>query len=342
MRSTLAKAREAVTGTSTHTAPAVTAFTPNIITAAMLGTMDFPDPKWDIDGIVPEGVTLLAGKPKMGKSWLAMNFGIAVASGGKALNDIQVLEGDVLYLSLEDNHRRLKKRLKKMLPDGKLPDRLHLATDWPKVGEGCRDHIAQWLDDHPGARVVIIDTLKKIRPDRGKRDLYDADYEIGAALQELSHQRGIAILVIHHLRKSEALDDPMDMISGSTGLTGAVDGMLVLARTRGDADATLVIDGRDIEDNSPLGLSFDPDMAIWKLLGRGEEFQLSKSRREVLAAIRDAEYPPTIKEIAKTTDHSYENVRKLVQRMEADGDIRQVGGDNRSGYTYREAERDAG
>ena len=214
---------------------------PTIITADALCKKVFPEPRWAIPGIVPEGATLLCGKPKMGKSWMALGFGIAVASGGKALGSIPVDPGDVLYLSLEDNERRLKSRLQKMLPNNDVPPGLHLTTEWPKVGDGCRAYITDWLAKTPSARMVIIDTLKKIRPDRGKRDLYDADYESGEAIQKLAHKHGVAILIIHHLRKADAIDDPMDMISGSTGLTGSVDGSLVLTRTRGEADATLHI-----------------------------------------------------------------------------------------------------
>ena len=112
------------------------AWKPMIITADDLCRKEFPEPRWAVPGIVPEGTTLLCGKPKMGKSWMALGFGIAVASGGVALGSLKVKTRDVLYLSLEDNERRLKKRIQKILPDGNIPARLHLTTEWPKVGEG--------------------------------------------------------------------------------------------------------------------------------------------------------------------------------------------------------------
>lgn len=118
---------------------------PTIIPADALCRKEFPEPRWAIPGIVPEGTTLLCGKPKMGKSWMALGWGIAVASGGVALGSIPVEQGDVLYLSLENNQRRLKKRINKILPDGNIPPQLHLTTEWPKVGEGCREHITKWL-----------------------------------------------------------------------------------------------------------------------------------------------------------------------------------------------------
>lgn len=307
---------------------------PTIITAHDLCQKDFPEPRWAIPGIVPEGTTLLCGKPKMGKSWMALGLGIAVASGGVALGSIRVDAGDVLYLSLEDNERRLKKRIKKILPDGDIPPRLHLTTEWPKVGEGCRGYIAQWLRQTPDARMVIIDTLKKIRPNRGNRDMYDADYEMGASLQVLSHQHNVAFLIVHHLRKADAVDDPMDMISGSTGLTGSVDGSLVLVRARSEADAILHISGRDIEDDAPLSLKFDQATAIWEKVGLAVDMDMTPERQRIMSVMRAAGGSITAKQVAARIGKEYETIRKRMAAMEKEGDIKIESGDRNSGYRY--------
>ena len=306
---------------------------PTIITADALCQKEFPDPRWAIPGIVPEGTTLLCGKPKMGKSWMALGFGLAVASGGVALGSISVEAGDVLYLSLEDNQRRLKKRISKILPDGNVPARLHLTTEWPMVGEGCRAYIANWLNQNKDARMVIVDTLKKIRPNRGSRDLYDADYEIGAALQKLSHKHGIAFLIVHHLRKADAIDDPMDMISGSTGLTGSVDGSLVLARSRGEEDAVLHISGRDIEDDAPLSLKFDQATALWEKIGIASP-DMTPERQKIMSIMRDTGNPVTARQVAGFIGKEYETVRKRMAAMESAGDIQIDSGNRSTGYYY--------
>ena len=315
--------------------PNNTVWVPTIITADALCRKEFPEPRWAIPGIVPEGTTLLCGKPKMGKSWMALGFGLDVASGGVALGSIPVEAGDVLYLSLEDNERRLKKRIKKILPDGDIPARLHLTTEWPKVGEGCREYITFWLGEHPEARMIIIDTLKKIRQNRGGRDLYDADYEIGSSLQMLSHKHGVAFLIVHHLRKADAIDDPMDMISGSTGLTGSVDGSLVLVRTRGEADATLHISGRDIEDDAPLALKFDPATALWEKIGFAVDPDMTLERQKIMRVLRDANHPMTAKAIAAQIGGKYENIRQIIYRLEEAGDVTRSGGNKKDGYTFQ-------
>jgi len=318
-------------GTPLH--PEEPIWSPTIITADVLCKKHFPEPRWAIPGIVPEGTTLLCGKPKMGKSWMALGWGIAVASGGNALGSIPVEQGDVLYLSLEDNQRRLKSRISKILPDGDIPPRLHLTTEWPKVGEGCRGYIGAWLEVKPKARLVVIDTLKKIRTNRGNRDLYDADYDIGSSLQELSHKHKVAFLIVHHLRKADAIDDPMDMISGSTGLTGSVDGSLVLARSRGEEDAVLHISGRDIEDDAPLSLKFDQATALWEKVGIASP-GMTPERQQIMRILRDMDKPLTARQVAGFTDKSYDTIRKRMSDMEAQGDIMIHSGNRANGYLY--------
>ena len=108
---------------------------PKTLTAAELLGLELPPIRWSVHGMVPEGVTLLAGKPKLGKSWMALGIAIAISTGGVALGTRPVEEGDVLYMALEDNHRRLGKRLAKLLT-GDAPERLHIATEWPRMDEG--------------------------------------------------------------------------------------------------------------------------------------------------------------------------------------------------------------
>ena len=140
---------------------------------------------------MPEGVTLFAGKPKLGKSWLALGVAIAVSTGGVALGTRPVEEGDVLYMALEDNHRRLRKRLEKLL-EGDAPERLHIATEWPRMDEGGDEALGRWLEAHPDARLVVVDILKRVRPRTSpNRSVYDADYEALAAMQSLAAEHEV-------------------------------------------------------------------------------------------------------------------------------------------------------
>ena len=233
---------------------------PKTLTAAELLGLELSPIRWSVPGLVPEGVTLLAGKPKLGKSWLALGIAIAVSTGGVALGTRHVEEGDVLYMALEDNHRRLRKRLEKLLT-GHAPERLQIVTEWPRMDEGGADALGRWLAAHPEARLVVVDILKRVRPRTSpNRGVYDADYEALEAMQRLAAEHEVGVLVVHHLKKLGAAD-PLDEISGSTGLSGGADGVLVLKRDRGRADAYLHVTGREIEEEAELALRWNADLA---------------------------------------------------------------------------------
>jgi hypothetical protein len=225
----------------------------------------------------------------MGKSWLAYGLRIAVATGGVALGTRPVEKGEALYLALEDNERRLQRRLKILLAGDSVPEGLHLATEWPGWDAGGVEALDAWLRNHPDARLAAIDTLKRVRPRAsGNRSMYDVDYEALAPLVPVAARHNVAILVVHHNNQMVNPEDTFDAISGSTGLTGAVDGMLVMKRERGSADAILYVDGRDIEESEALALAWDPALASWSLKGDAEEYRMSPERRAVVQVIRAA------------------------------------------------------
>jgi DNA-binding transcriptional ArsR family regulator len=287
-------------------------------TVAELMAEPLPAVKWIVPEILPEGVTILGGKPKMGKSWMALGLAVAVASGGMALGVKSVERGGVLYLALEDNRRRLQKRLKKLLP-AEAPARLHLTTDWPRMNEGGAEMLARWLREHPETRLVVVDILKRVRPQASvHRSVYEADYEALEAMQKLAGEHGIALLVVHHLRKLGATD-PLDELSGSTGLSGAADGILILKRERGRAAAYLHITGREIEEEAELALKWDANLASWTLAGDAEEYRRSEEREAILRALRESAEPITPKEVAETLDKNPSTIRTLLRKMADNG-----------------------
>jgi hypothetical protein len=184
---------------------------------------------------------------------------------------------------------------------------------------------------------VVIDTLKKIRP-RGaqNKNIYDLDYEDVEPLVPLAAEYGVAILIVHHLRKLEA-GDPLDMISGSTGLTGGVDGALVLKRDRGKQDATLHVDERDIEEPTELALRWDADIASWSLMGDAEEYRQSEERRRIVELLKSTAEPLNPKDIAEILEKNRNTTRRLLQNMKHDGQIKDTG----QGYVLAE-EREQG
>lgn len=318
-------------GKNVETRGTTVRFVPSILSADDLLSKKFPEPKYAVPGILPEGLTVLVGKPKLGKSWLVLGIAIAVASGGRVLGNISVEKGDVLYLGLEDGERRLQSRLRGVLNDGPIPTGLFTATHWRGIADGGLDGIEGWLQDHPSARLVVIDTLKRIRPpDRAGR-LYDGDYDAVAPLGDLAKRYGVSIVVVHHTRKMDG-EDPVDLVSGSTGLTGAADGICVLTRQRKHTGAELFATGRDFEERS-LALEWDNEILQWRSIGDASTFRMSEERRAIIDVIKDHGGTATPKFIAEALDKKPGTVRKNLSDMKSDG---QVISDSSGNYSINE------
>ena len=164
--------------------------------------MDFPDPRWAVPGIICEGVTLLCGPPKVGKSWMSLGLGLSVAAGAMAFDSIPVDGGPVLYLALEDTPRRLKTRIGKILGGQPAPTGLTLATACPPLPQGGDEAIAFWLDRHRDARMVIIDVFAKLRGASAPgASAYDADYAAVGRVKKVADAYCVAIVCVHHVRK---------------------------------------------------------------------------------------------------------------------------------------------
>ena len=215
-----------------------------------------------VDELIPEGLHILAGAPKIGKSWLALWLCLRV-SQGQPLWNFATTQGEVLYLSLEDSFQRIQTRLFDLTEDA--PPTLHFAIMADTLKRGLEQQIEQFLTEHSDTKLVVIDTLQRVRGTGSDSNLYANDYQDIGLLKRLADRRQIAILLIHHLRKLHD-DDPMNMISGSTGLSGAADSAFVLQKNSRLANiASLHCTGRDIPDRT-LKLEFGEEDHIWKLL----------------------------------------------------------------------------
>jgi hypothetical protein len=295
-----------------------------IFTAAEIAAEELQPVKWVVPDILPEGVTFLAGKPKMGKSWMGLGLGIAIATGGVALGTRQVEQGEVLYLALEDNRRRIQNRLNKLLSGRPAPANLHITTEWPRLDEGGAELLDDWVAVHPNARLVIGDTMARLKPHAsGRRTQYDEDRDAVDPLGPIAAEHGVAILLVHHLREAES-DDPLDMIHGSAGLTGGVDGALVLKRKRGQADAYLHVDGRDIENPAELALKWDADAATWTIMGDAEEYRKSETRRAIVKVLEEADEPLGPKDVAELLEMTENRIKQRLYQMSKDGEVKVV------------------
>ena len=215
-----------------------------------------------IDGLLCSGTYLFVGAPKMGKSFLMAQLAYHV-SLGRPLWGYNVRQGTVLYLALEDEYRRLQERLFRMFGvEG--TDELHFATSVKQLGGGLQEQLDRFVRDHPNTKLIIIDTLQKVRENGGDRYSYANDYDIVGQLKNFADQRGICLLLVHHTRKQQA-DDKFDMISGTNGLLGAADGAFMLQKEKRTGNAaTLDVSGRDQQDQK-LHLVRNPEKLIWEL-----------------------------------------------------------------------------
>lgn len=285
----------------TTTIPVAT-ITGGFVSAVELLQKQFAPVAWAVADVLPEGAFLLGGRPKMGKSWLALSLALAVATGGRALGRAVVQQGDVLVLALEDNERRLQERLLTLLAGDERADvsRLTLRTDCPRLDKGGTLVVQSWLEAHPDARLVVVDTLAKVKPRRrAGGDAYADDYDAVQPFVELAKRHRVTLLIITHLRKLGMNEDVFDAITGTLGTTGGVDGALVLARERGRADAVLHVTGRDLPRDLELALTWDETTAQWTIAGTAEEYRLNKLQAAIVAVIRDNGHAMTPKDVTQ-------------------------------------------
>lgn len=215
-----------------------------------------------VENLIYPGTYILAGAPKVGKSFFVAQLAYHIATGQK-LWDYEVKQSTVLYLALEDDHRRLQKRMCRMFGvDGTA--NLHFAITSKKLGEGLEDQLEEFIDKHPNTRIIIIDTLQKIRQGGNDTYSYANDYECVGNLKKFADQKEICLLIVHHTRKQQA-SDKFDMISGTTGILGCADGAFILQKEkRTDSTATLDIVGRDQCDQK-LYLVRNQEKLFWDL-----------------------------------------------------------------------------
>lgn len=206
--------------------------------------MDRPlePPNFVVDTLISQGLHILAGSPKVGKSWLALWLAVTVAKG-EPVWGMSVKQGTTLYLCLEDSVLRIQNRLFEITEDA--PDSVHFCTECAPIGQGLEEQVEGFLVAHPDTVLVLVDTLQMVRPVHDAT--YANDYRDLSVLKRLADKHGIAILLIHHLRK-ETADDVFNRISGTTAISGAVDSSFTLVEDRrGSGKAKLSCIGRDIE-----------------------------------------------------------------------------------------------
>ena len=303
------------------------------VSADVLKHRQFAPLKFIVDSLIPTGLTILAGAPKARKSWLAVDIALSVARGVACLDERKNLcpEGAVLYLALEDSERRLKDRLGQMLGDGPAwPANLYFETSWPRMDADGVPRLLDWIEATPGARLIVIDVFQKFRSATGAQAGYAKDYADLTELQDLAREKNIGIILVHHLRKSGG-GDPFERMTGSTGILGAADTLLVLDKGRGGT--RLLAEGKDIEP-AALDISFDDQAKRWRMVKPGAAVSSHPERDRIVAVLTASPQPLAPREIAEVTGQGADAVRQLLKTMADVGEIEKTG---RGRYVARRA-----
>lgn len=221
-----------------------------------------------IENLLFAGTYIFAGAPKVGKSFFMAQLGFHVSTGMN-LWGYKVHQGEVLYLALEDDYARLQKRLSKMF-DLECVDGFHFATHAKNMKEELDGQLRKFVTEHPDTKLIIIDTLQKVREVGAEKYSYASDYDTLGQLKKLSDEKNVCILLVHHTRKQMA-EDSFDTISGTNGLLGAADGAFIMQKEkRTENKAVLDIVGRDQQDQR-LYLSFERERCIWEFVKQETE-----------------------------------------------------------------------
>lgn len=250
------------------------------IDAYTLSKLPLPPIKYIIDNLISVGLHVLAGSPKVGKSWLMLWIGLMVSSGQSIWGN-KTAPGSVLYLALEDNKNRLQTRMNLVLNGQVAPSNLYYATEAMSTSDGLLKALEEWVLDQKAVnqnpQLIIIDTFQKIRGHTSSDNAYANDYRDAGELKKFADKHEIAVIIVHHTRK-QGDQDVFNTISGSTGLTGATDTMIVVKKQgRGSDEAIFYATGRDIEEME-LAIKFNSTTCKWDLVSSNASQYLQQKK----------------------------------------------------------------
>ncbi|MBF6233771.1 AAA family ATPase [Nocardia farcinica] len=300
-----------------------------MVDGAWLDAQEFAPLEWLVDGILTEGFGLLVAPPKAGKSWMVAGIGLACAAGGYALGSILVKQRPVLYLALEDGHRRLQTRFRTLTEGQPIPRGMHVIIS--AQPNQVSSMIGEFLHLHRAAKpLIILDTLGKVKPAKQSgQESYSADYTFGAQLKALVDSvPGSCLLCVHHTRKQESADF-VDAVSGTQGIAGSADFILVLSRKRKDEHAVLAVTGRDVVENEYALIT---EGGRWRLDGmdltdaaatverRKDAGSLGDRSMDILAHVI-ANGPTTPRDIAEAFGMDNKDASKYLSRLYETGRI---------------------
>lgn len=251
-----------------------------VISATELIQKNIKKPFSSVHGLIFQGITIIAARPKYRKSWLILLMCLMISSGQNFLG-FKTVKCGVLYVDLEDSLNRLQHRIKKILDGDKIPESFDITIHASTLETGFIQELEEYIKQKPETKLIAIDTLQKIRGNTYNKNLYSQDYSDLSKLKSFADKYGVCIVVVHHIRKSSKNDnDVFEQILGTNGITGAVDTILVLNNFDKDlSQATLHITGRDVESDE-LTLQFNNDNCRWSCLGNAEIQAQKREQKE--------------------------------------------------------------
>jgi histidinol phosphatase-like PHP family hydrolase len=248
-----------------------------VVDGETLMDMQFPKSRFCIQTLLPQGISILGGSPKIGKSWMVLDWCVKVAKGEDVFS-LPTNKGSVLYLCLEDSLARIQDRLNSITDD--VPNNLFVATQSESIATGLIDQIQNFIINHIDTTLIVIDTFQMVR-NSGAELSYANDYSEISKMKQYADEISISILLVHHLRK-QGDSDPLNKLSGTTGISGAVDAVFILDKDkRNDNNAKLICTGRDIEQRE-FQLSFSKDDCTWQVINDSLENPIPTMPNEML------------------------------------------------------------
>lgn len=294
-----------------------------------LDSQEFPPLQWAVPGVIPEGMGVLAGSPKAGKSWLALALLLGVAEGSTALGIECEGQRDALYLALEDGDRRLQVRARSLLDGRPIPAGFHYVLRVPAADVARL--VSEWLTGHAGG-LVVVDTFAKVRGSgTSVESAYERDYRQAGALKTVADDHsGSTVLLVHHTRKMAATDF-LESVSGTNGITGAADFVAVLTRERTETTGLLSITGRDVPEAEYALVQ--PHVGCWELAGGDlDEAQAQAQAMKAVSGLGNrsgrivqlvSEHPEGVspRQVADTLDMSNDDAGRYMRRAHEAGRI---------------------
>jgi hypothetical protein len=293
-----------------------------------LDSEDIKPIKWTVDGILPEGLAILSGAAKQGKSFLGLMLSFCIATGTKFMGKYDVRKGSVLYLALEDGKRRLKERSSSMLAGLGVssPSNLYMAIDYPTVDRNGIQEMERFLQNHDDCSLIVIDVWTKFKSNKSKAQgtIYDHQYDELASVKKLASDYGITVLLIHHSNKGTH-EDVLSSISGSTAMSASPDTTILMDRARSSAQAVLRISGRDIEWQD-INMEFDSNTMLWMPSSTLAKPVKQSLQDEIIEVLNKSDKPLSIDEIHKQYEtlhgeKSRDTVSKSCQRAFDRGEL---------------------